>query len=64
MVMPLAYLRRARIEERQGRLAVAERFYREFLLQYDLPVSRQQHLVREAALAVARMRGAAAVMAH
>jgi hypothetical protein len=43
---------------------VAERFYREFLLEYDLPVFRQQNLVREAALALARMRGAAAVMAH
>jgi hypothetical protein len=63
MVMPLAYLRRARIEERQGRLAVAERFYREFLLQYDLPVSRHQHLVREAALALVRIRGAISAVA-
>jgi hypothetical protein len=60
MLMPQAYLRRARIEERQGRLSVAERYYREFLLQYDLPVARQHHLVREAALALARVRGAAA----
>jgi hypothetical protein len=60
MMTPHAYLRRARIEERQGRLAVAERYYREFLLQCDLPVTRLQHLSREAALALVRMRGASA----
>jgi TolB-like protein len=55
MLMPIAYLRRAEIEERQGRLPVAARYYREFLLRYDLPTVRTQPLVQRAASALARL---------
>ena len=51
----LAYLERARIEDARGNAPLAQEYYREFLLRYDMPTARQRHLVDEAREAVARL---------
>ncbi len=53
----LAYLERARIEDSRGNAPLAQEYYQEFLLRYDMPTPKQRHLVDEAREAVARLSG-------
>jgi hypothetical protein len=53
----LAYLERARIEDARGNVPLAQEYYQEFLLRYDMPAPKQRHLVGEARAAVARLAG-------
>jgi hypothetical protein len=52
-----AYLERARIEDARGNVPLAQEYYQEFLLQYDMPTPKQRHLVDEAREALARLSG-------
>jgi serine/threonine-protein kinase len=53
---PLAYLMLARIEDAQGKTALARAHYHQFLRRYDSPMPGQVHLVEEARLALALLR--------
>jgi hypothetical protein len=59
VLAPLVYLERARIEDARGQAELARAHYEQFLRRYDMPTARHQHLVREAALALARLSGQA-----
>jgi hypothetical protein len=50
---PLAYYRLARIEQAQGRLALAREHYHQFLRRYDRPVANLRPLVEQARSALA-----------
>jgi hypothetical protein len=52
-----AYLERARIEDARGNVPLAQEYYQEFLLRYDMPTPKQRHLVDEARAALARLSG-------
>jgi hypothetical protein len=52
---PLAYDRLARIEQAQGRIALAREHYRQFLRRYDQPVPSLRPLVEQARSALATM---------
>ena len=52
---PLAYDRLARIEQAQGRIALAREHYRQFLRRYDQPVASLRPLVEQARSALATM---------
>ena len=52
-----ALLEQARLEEGQGRTEEARRAYSRFLEWYQLPGTREQHLVDEAHSALARLAG-------
>ena len=52
-----AYLERARIEDARGNVPLAQEYYQEFLLRYDMPTPKQRHLVDEAREALARLSG-------
>jgi hypothetical protein len=54
---PLAYYRLARIEQAQGRVALAREHYRQFLRRYDQPVPGLRPLVEQARGALATMEG-------
>ncbi len=53
-----AHLLRARIEEAQGRRALAIFDYQQFLRRYDSPIPSQRHLVDEAQRSLARLSAA------
>jgi hypothetical protein len=50
---PLAYYRLARIEQAQGRLALAREHYHQFLRRYDQPVASLRPVVEQARSALA-----------
>jgi hypothetical protein len=52
---PLAYYRLARIEQAQGRVALAREHYRQFLRRYDRPVPNLRPLVDQARSALATL---------
>jgi hypothetical protein len=56
MLGGLAYLEQAKIEQARGRKDMAREYYRLFLVRYDLPVPRHQHLVTEARRALDQLR--------
>ena len=58
VVAGLAYLERARAEDRSGQRERALKDYREFLRRYDAPEPAQRGLVSEAAQAIERLSGA------
>jgi serine/threonine protein kinase len=52
---PLAYYRLARIEQTQGRVALAREHYQQFLRRYDQPVPNLRPLVEQARSALAKI---------